>query len=503
MANDLIQVIRGGRVLHAHTASAPLADVLVQGSRIIEVGAPGMHAPAHARLIDASGMLLHPGLINAHTHGHGNLAKGFGERWTLELLLAASTWSVGGQTAEDRYEATLLGAAEMLLKGCTACYDLTVEVPGPTVEGLVAVGRAYEEAGMRAVVAPMVSNIGFFDAIPGLAQAVTEAGGPPASFTGPSDEAQLSQLREALRLWPHDRSRVQLALAPTIAHHCTDGFLVACARLAREHGTRLHSHVQESQLQAVVCQSRYGHSQVRQLQTLGLLGPDFTAAHGVWLDAQDMAMLGAHGCSVAHNPGSNMRLGNGLADVRAMLDAGIVVALGTDGAHCSDNLNMYESMRLASMVSSVQGRPTERWLGSQDVITAATTSGAYALGFEPQLGRVAPGYEADLVFLDLGHVNWLPLNDARNQLVHTEDGNAVHSVMVGGRLVVQNRRLLTLDMQALARRVEAARTRLAERAHHKRGLFTTLRPIVDCFCSDLASSAPLATQRLLRSDDLH
>src|SRR5262249_49025506 len=129
---------------------------------------PGLAAPADAVLVDASNRLIHAGLINAHTHGHGNLSKGMGDRWTLELLLTAAPWVSGNRSAEDKYLSTYIGALEMLMKGCTACYDLTVELPQPTPEGVEACAKAYADAGMRAVVAPMVANLSFYEAIPGL-----------------------------------------------------------------------------------------------------------------------------------------------------------------------------------------------------------------------------------------------------------------------------------------------------------------------------------------------
>src|SRR5204863_4626758 len=154
-------VIRGGRLLDIRAHRAHLTDILVAGDSIAEIGAPGLAAPAGATVVDARGTLLHPGLINAHTHAHGNLAKGMGDRWTLELLLTAGPWISGGRTLEDKYLTTYVGAIEMLLKGCTACYDLTVEFPLPSVEGLEACGRAYADAGMRTVLAPMVAEFSF------------------------------------------------------------------------------------------------------------------------------------------------------------------------------------------------------------------------------------------------------------------------------------------------------------------------------------------------------
>jgi 5-methylthioadenosine/S-adenosylhomocysteine deaminase len=487
MTDKRATIIRGGRLADAGRRRAEPADILIVGDTIAEVGAPGLAAPADAVTIDARDRLIHPGLINAHTHGHGNLGKGLGDRWTLELLLAAAPWISGNRTLEDNYLSTYVGAIEMLLKGCTACYDLTVEFPLPTAEGLDACARAYADAGMRAVLAPMVAELTFFEAIPGLMEAL-----PPALQKeverlrlAPGD-ATLEAIRRSLKGWAFDREYVRPAVAPTIPHHCSDDFMRKCAALARDFAVGLHTHVQESKAQVMVGLKRYGKTQTAHLQDLGLLGPDFTVGHGVWLDHDDMRRLGDHGASVAHNPGSNLRLGNGLADIRAMLERKVNVGIGTDGANCSDNLNMYEAMRLASMVSKAQGPDTDRWLTTGEVLQAATEGSARALGLGDRLGRIAPGYKADIVLLDLHDVNWLPFNDAVNQLVHTEDGSAVRSVLVGGRLVVEDRRVLGVDMAALARRVEETRARLAEATLPNKQLFERVEHVVNSFCPGLA-----------------
>jgi len=201
-----------------------------------------------------------------------------------------------------------------------------------------------------------------------------------------------------------------------------------------------------------------------------------------------MALLGDRGASVAHNPGSNMRLGSGLADTRAMLERRVNLGIGTDGANCSDNQNMYEAMRLASFVSKVQGPDWRRWLTTREAALAATEGGARALGFGDRIGRIAPGYKADIVMLDLDHPNWLPLNDPVNQLVHTEDGTAVASVMIGGRLVVDNRRITTVDLARLRERVAAARDRLAAANADSRRLYEALVPVVGSHCPGLAAA---------------
>ena len=161
-------VIRNGKLLDIPKRKALPVDILIKGDTIAAIGPRGLAAPAGTTVIDARNRLMHPGLINAHTHGPGNLAKGYHDRWTLELLLTGSQWTGTGRNLEDKYLSALIGAAEMVMKGCTAAYDLAAEFPLPSVEGLSAMARAYEDVGMRAVLAPMVADITFFEAIPGL-----------------------------------------------------------------------------------------------------------------------------------------------------------------------------------------------------------------------------------------------------------------------------------------------------------------------------------------------
>ena len=480
-------MIRGGRVLDIDRGTAEPADILVEDDTIREIGPPGLPAPDGAAAIAAERKLIHPGLVNAHTHAHGNLAKGMGDRWTLELLLTAAPWLTGNRDADDIHLTAQLGAVEMVLKGCTACYDLFVEFPLPSRDGLARVAAAYQEVGMRAVIAPMIADRTFYEAIPGLRDALPDAlRERVAALRLAPGEATLAAVRAAFQDWSFDRDRVRLAVAPTIPHHCSDDFILGCAALARDFDVGLHSHVAESKVQAVAGMRLYGKTLTAHLDELGVLGPQFTVAHGVWLDNDDMARLGDHGASIAHNPGSNMRLGAGLADARAMLDAHVNLGIGTDGANCSDNQNMYEAMRLASFVSKVQGPEWRRWMTTREVALAATQGSARVLGFGDRIGRVARGYKADLVMLDLDHPNWLPFNDPVNQLVHSEDGNAVHSVMIAGRMIVENRRVLTVDMARLRARVEAARDRLATANADNRRLYDALEPIVGSYCPGLA-----------------
>lgn len=480
--------IRGGRVLRHSRAVLAEADILIEGDRIATIEPRGRIDPGDARIIDARDRILIPGLVNAHTHGHGNLSKGVGDRWTLELLLNAGPWASRYSSVEEKSLTATIGAVELLLKGCTACYDLFIEFPAPSLEGLQAVGRAYLDAGLRAVVAPMMADRSFYAAIPGLIDALPgdlrDAVGRMASTSG---ETHLAACRAALESWPFDRGRVRLALAPTIPLHCADEFMVGAAHLAREYGAGYHTHLGESKVQAVSALTRYGSTLTQHLDELGILDVNFTGAHAVWLDHDDIRRLADHGASVAHNPGSNMRLGSGIMPARQMLAAGVHLGIGTDGANCSDNLNMFEAMRLASLASHVRGPDYEKWLSTSEAFEIATEGGAHVLGFGGELGRLEAGYLADIVFLDAGHIHYLPLNNIINQLVHTEDGSAVDKVMVGGRLVVDAGEVLTIDRRRLRREAAAAAERLLRSNAPARALAERLEPIVGAFCRGIAA----------------
>jgi 5-methylthioadenosine/S-adenosylhomocysteine deaminase len=247
-------MIRGGRLLDPAARAAPPADILIIDGAIAAVGPPGMAGPADAQPFDAAGTLMHAGMVNCHTHGCTNFAKGTHDRWTLELLLNAPGEWIDNQTRENKYLNTYLGAIELLSKGCTTAYDLTFGFPLASIEDMHAMAQAYIDAGMRAVIAPMLMDVSFYNAIPARLQAQLAA----TQMAGA--DAILAHLKQALHGWSHDRDRVRLGVAPTIPLFCSDELIVGCARLAREYGTVIQSHVAESKVQAVSALKRWGKS---------------------------------------------------------------------------------------------------------------------------------------------------------------------------------------------------------------------------------------------------
>ena len=479
-------LIQNALVLTPLGEAEPL-DVLVDGGTIADVVRRGSVKGEGMQRVEASGRALMPGLVNGHNHAQTGLSKGLFDRYNLETYLNAQPGVTGRRTLEDKHLSALIGAAEMVRKGCTAGYDMFGEFPLPTAEGIEAVARAYAEAGMRAAIAPMMADRSFYQAIPGLAEAL------PAELREQALKAKyapyketLSSVEGVLKNWKFDPDNIKPALGPTIPHHCSDEFLLACRDLARDKALGIQMHVAESRLQAAVAPKIYGESLVAHLAKLKLLTPSFCVAHGVWLDDDDRKRLADAGASISHNPGSNLKLGSGIADMRAMLKRGLNVAIGTDGAASSDNLNAFEAMRLACYLSRVKGNPPELWVSAREALRAATEGGARALGFE-RLGRIEKGWKADLVLLDLGALHYVPLNDLASQIVFGEDGTGVESVMIGGRWVVRERKLLTVDTEALKRKAEEAVARLRAANADARALGEKLQPYVGHFCAGLSA----------------
>lgn len=455
-------LIANGLVMRTPWQAPEIADILVDRGTIQAIEKPGtINAEgAHAK-VDATDRLLVPGLVNGHTHSHGGLGKGsVGDRVSLEVFLAGSGAINGSRSVNDKWLSAALTAVELVRKGCTAAYDLFVEYPVPSIEGMNAVASAYDEVGMRAVVAPMMADRTIYQALPGLLESFpAEVRLQVEQLKAAPHERSIEAVRGILDGWSYDRERIRPGLGPTIPLHCSDEFMQACGRLSAEYDVVLQTHLAESKTQAVLGYKKYGCSLTSHLDRLGLINNRFSAAHGVWLDDDDMKLLGDRGAGVVHNPMSNLRLGSGVANSRALLGAGVRLGIGTDASNTSDGQNMFEALRLASYLSRINSYQFDQWLTAEEVLSAAGEGSAGILGFE-RIGRLEKGYKADIVFLDLGHINYVPLRNASLQLAFAENGAAVKSVMIDGKFVLRDDRLLTLDEARLRRLAEEAAARL-------------------------------------------
>lgn len=458
--------IRGGLCLlpTADGHSAERRDVEIRDGVIAALHPTNSTSPPDATVVDAHGMLVTPGFVNAHTHSPDNLVRGTAPNLPLELWSLSSAVGREGRSPREVYVSTLLGCIEMLRTGTTTVLDHIRFSPDLDPAGLEAVAQAYLDSGMRAVIAPVVADRPVIETLP-----LDLADLPPPSASGygrnklmPAAE-QVAHVEGFLRAWRGRDGRLEIGIGPSGPQRCSDDLLVRAADLSRRHAAPFHSHVLESRAQHAMALRLYGGSMIAHLERLGVLSPRASLAHVIWADDADLDAIAAAGAHVVHNPVSNAKLGSGVCRVSDLRDRGVTIGLGTDSACCNDSNNLLETAKWAALLHSLHVRDPARWIGPEQALVMATRGGAQALGLGARIGAIAPGLAADFAFFRLRAPAFVPLNDAVRQLVQGESGSALAMTMVAGRIVARDGRCTAIDQEAIwdeaaalaARRLEA------------------------------------------------
>lgn len=497
-------VIAGAHVLALDDAQHewPCADIVIDGSRIAAVG-PGAAASwtgAVARRIDGGGLLAMPGLINAHFHSPGNLMKGGLDGMPLELFMLHEVPPLASSGDSERlaYVRTQLGALEMLRRGITTVHDDAYHVPVATREGIDAVLQAYADVGIRATVAIDQPNVPEVEKYPFLAELLSAEQRCAMDAAPRQSSAELLALyRHLIERW-HGAADGRLAAAVSCSapQRVTDDYFRGLAALSREHDLPFNIHILETRLQRVLGDVKYGKSLVRHVHDLGLLDQRMMVIHAIWIDADDIALLAHAGCSVAHNPVCNLRLGSGVMPWRALREAGVPLCLGSDEMNTDDTANLWAVAKTAALVATLADADDRRWPRAAEFLHAATRGGARAIRRAGDLGRLEPGAAADVILLDLDTHAFTPLNDLTRQLVYCEDGSSVRTTIVDGTVVFDDGRVTTVDERALRAEARALmagyREQLAETSRHARALEGAYRAMLE-----RAAQIPVGPQRRL------
>jgi 5-methylthioadenosine/S-adenosylhomocysteine deaminase len=433
-------------------------DILIANQRIVAVGPTGSLAYMLSSLdhiIDGSGHIVLPGLINAHTHSLENLLKATSPSLPLELWLVPLFADVFEWSPRLVYLSSLLGALEMLKSGTTGVLDHLWTTAGVAAPYLDATMQAYQDAGIRAAVAPSIED----------QDLVLEAGErygiifPPHPFVDrfklwPTIEEQVGVLEQFIARWDRkENGRLRGFVGPSGIHWCSQPLLESCLDLASRYQTGIHLHAVETELQAAVINEQYGQGGIRYLQQLGVLKPGTSLAHTIWLEPGDLDIIASSGTTVVHNPVSNLRLGSGRFPLSEALQHGVSIALGSDGSASNDDQNMFGVLKLTGLLHNRPDQDYKQWPQPADILTVATNGGAAALGLGDELGEIAPGQLADLVLLDLNSDTFLPLRDPYLHLLYCEHGKSVDTVIVNGAVVVEHGKIAGVDEQALRQEI--------------------------------------------------
>jgi 5-methylthioadenosine/S-adenosylhomocysteine deaminase len=429
------QILRGDGALHR-------GDLLIEDGRIAGVG-QDLEAEG-AETIEATGMLVMPGLINSHMHSGENFNPGLYENLPLDVWFVRSHQVTRSEPPEREaiYTRTLLGAALMLSSGTTTAVDFLYEAPAITLETLEPVVQAYRDAGLRTTVLLGVADLPFAASLPLDGDAAKAAAGeaPPPSF-----ESIIELAEAAIDRFHEPDGLIGIGLGPSAPQRCSRRLLEATIELARRRGVAWQTHVLETKTQAVSSRDWHGQSFIEHMDEQGLLGPDTTLVHTVWLSDRDIELMAARDCAAVHCLLSNLRLGDGVARLPALRRGGVRVALGTDGRGCDETLDMLELAKMTALVHKVRGGRYRDWMRAADVFRMATAEGSPVAGHGHSLGRIEVGAKGDLVLLRPGSLALVPKNDPIRQLVYGAPSRDVDTVIVGGRVVLREGKLLGVD----------------------------------------------------------
>ncbi len=421
MNSDLL--IKGATLVTMSPQGVVEGDILVRGGRISEVGK--IEPPPQVEILKAKGKFVIPGLVQTHIHLCQTIFRGMADGLSLTDWLQKRIWPLEAAHFPDSvYVSALLGLSELIRGGTTTI--LTMEA----VKHTDMVFRAAQESGMRAI----------------IGKAMMDGGeGLPLGLKETSEES----LGESLRLWENwqgkgkGNGKLAGCFAPRFAPSCSQTLLKRIGEESRRRDILIHSHAAETKEEVEFVRREKGMGEIEYLDSLGLTGKRLCLAHCIWLGEGEMDIMARTQTRVLHCPSSNLKLGSGIADVSGFREKGISVSLGADGAACSNSLDGFWELRLAALLQKVKNGPQA--LDAQEAFRMATLGGAEALGMEQEIGSIEVGKWADLVVLDLNRTHFLSSDDVYTTLTYATQASDVETVIVGGKVLYQGGRVLTIE----------------------------------------------------------
>lgn len=408
----------------------PQGEITVEDDRILTVGIQGTAPTGFVpdRVLDLPNDVVMPGLINTHTHAAMTLLRSYADDLPLMPWLNEKVWPFEEKlTDEDIYWGTALAICEMIRSGTTTMLDMYASMDQ--------VGNAVLKAGTRAVLSRgLIGN-------------------------GPNGEKAFQENIDLVRLY-HDagEGRIKVMFGPHAPYTCSGEYLRKVKAEADRMGVGIHIHVAETQDEINIIKEQYGKTPVQWLDELGIFGGHVVAAHCVHLTSEDMEILNRNHVCVAHNPESNMKLNSGTAPVTQLRAKGVVVGLGTDGASSNNNLDLFGEMRSAAFQQKLHVDSTA--LSAYEVLEMATVGGAQTLGIG-DIGMLAPGFKADLITVDLDQPHFYPRFSIPAHLAYVAHAGDVRSVMVDGKIVMDERKIITMDVREVCQEAEIRAKRIA------------------------------------------
>jgi cytosine/adenosine deaminase-related metal-dependent hydrolase len=433
-------ILRGGTILTIDPASrVDAGDVAARDGVLVQVGGAYTPRDADYEVIDASGCVVMPGLVQSHVHMCQTLARGRAD--DLELLdwLRAIVWPYEAALQRSDVEAAArLACVELLAGGTTAILDMG------TVRHTDALFEVAQTAGLRATIGKAMMDA----PDPQIPQGLRE-----------STQRSLDESARLIDRWHGGADgRLRYAYAPRFVPSCTDDLLREVGVQAKARGVGIHTHASENIGEIALVRERFGKDNIVVLDDLGLLGPHTCIAHGIHLTDHERSLLAARGAHICTCPSSNLKLASGVCSLPELIAAGVSVAIGADGAPCNNNLDGFQELRLVALLHKPRKGP--RTLPAPEVVRMATLGGAAALGLADRIGSLELGKRGDVIAVDVTPLHTIPTGSPWSQIAYAAKSCDVRHVAVDGRVVVRDRELLTLDVGKARANATAAASHL-------------------------------------------
>ena len=426
-------LIKNAFILNPDTFEEKRQSVLIENDIISEISDEIDESDVD-KIIDADGKILLPGFINTHTHLSMTLFRGLADDLSLDSWLNDHIWPMEANLNGDYcYIGALLGAVELIKSGTTTFSDMYFYMED--------VARAVDEAGIRAVLSYGMIDFG-------------------------DGEKREAEIKENLSLFENCNGmadgRIKVFFGPHSPYTASEELLIKVRELADEYKMGIHIHVSETQKEINDILEEKGLRPFEYLDKIGFLGPDVVAAHSVWLSDNEIEIIKKNNVKVSHNPCSNMKLASGIAPVSKLIENGVCVSIGTDGASSNNNLDLIEELKTASLLQKVSTLDP-KVLTSDEAIAMGTIKGAEALGIDDEVGSIEVGKKADIILIDTNSANMVPdSSNLSSNIIYSANGSNVDTTICNGKILMENKKLVVLDEQEIYEKAKNAIKELKE-----------------------------------------
>jgi 5-methylthioadenosine/S-adenosylhomocysteine deaminase len=461
----LALLIRQGHIVTNDAKGTVLerGDVLVVGDRIAAIGADlGAEAAAHPgiEIIEANDRLVFPGFIDAHMHSNEGFEMGRYDNLPLEIWLSEvyPPFGAANLSWRDWYLRAMLVGIVSVRSGVTALQDDVINLAF-TPDAVDATASSYRDLGLKGWITASMWDESFVNGLPFIADLV------PAELKARLDALPVPGHRDQIELFHHlrgtwhDKDGMRIILGPCGPQRCSTALLEEVAGLSADLDLPIHCHVLETKTQAVTGQRKYNRTLPQFLADVGCMTHRLTMNHAIWLTEGDIELLGGVGGSITHNPLANLKLGSGVAPIRKLKNAGANIALGCDGVASADTADMFSAFKAASLLHKIGTHDYREWVSAHEVMHMATHGAARSSLMQDEVGSIEVGKQADIILLDRYHWGFIPLHDPIQQIAFSADQEAVRTTIVGGRVVMRERKLALVDEEAIRMEISEAAER--------------------------------------------